>query len=156
MTMSAQSPTMVLPVHRLTPFLRVRISSGAQSLTVEHQRAVFGIIPMPKERIELPFGAISSARVITIVRFQSLIATAALVGAIVWLPLPVVAVVGFAIVALLELLLSIPNKALRVARADGRHWTIPFCRDYAFDVSLAFMDAEQHSSTARSTSTRHP
>jgi len=136
--------TMVVPVHRLTPWFRVRISTGDRSITTEDWQSALGFIPLRRRRIEVPFAELSSARFRTAMRLQCLAAAAGLVALIFVLHPPIPAIVALAILGLYQLILSAPNKAIRIERTDGRAWTIRFCRDYVFDVSLAFEDAERH------------
>ena len=51
MAETAAAPTMVLPVHRRTPWFRVRITSGARSITTEHWQSALGFIPLRRRRI---------------------------------------------------------------------------------------------------------
>ena len=141
---------MVLPVFRPTPYLRVRISINDRALRIEHRPAFLGFVPLRRRRIEIPLGQFASGRVKTFVRLDCVAAVVAIAAVMLLVELPVAAIVPLAILGIFELLLSIPNRALRVERADGRSWTIPICRDYAFDASLAFLDAEQRRDAQRS------
>lgn len=136
--------TMVLPVHRLTPWFRVRISTGEDWIATEHWQALLGFIPLRRRRIELAFENLGSFRISrSTVRTQCLLAAAASVTAILVLHPPILTVVVLSIFAFLQLVLGLPNAALRIEATDGRAWTVRFCRDYAFDISLAFEDAAQ-------------
>ncbi len=133
---------MVLPVHRLTPYLRVRITTDDRSLAIEHRRGLFGLIPLWTTRSDVPLSELASADVRKHVRFQCLGAAVALAVAIVAFDLPVVAGVVLGFVAALEFLLAFaPGRAIRVVRTDTRSWTVPFCRAHAFDASIALEDA---------------
>lgn len=135
---------MVLPVHQLTPYLRVRISTDDRSLAIEHRRALFGLIPLWTHRIQIPLTDLARGRVKSNVRLQCVAAAVVLAASIPLLDLPLVAGLALGIMALLELLLALaPAKAVRVERTDGRTWTIPFCRVHAFDASLALEDARR-------------
>jgi hypothetical protein len=135
---------MVLPVHQLTPYLRVRITTDDRSLVIAHRRSVAGLVPLWTQRVRVPLNELASADVRTRVRMQCVVAAIALAAAIFLLDLPVVIGVGLGILAALELLLALaPRKAIHVERTDGRTWTISFCRVYAFDASLALEDAQQ-------------
>ena len=143
MTEPDVTPTMVLPVHRLTPWFRVRISSRDRSIRTEHWRSALGFIPIRRRRIDVPYGELASARIRTTVRVQCLVAAAAAVAAIFALHPPIPLIVMLAIFGLYQLALGLPNAAVRINRTDGRAWSVRFCRDYAFDVTLAFEDAKQ-------------
>jgi hypothetical protein len=135
---------MVLPVHRLTPYLRVRIFTDSRSLAIEHRRALRGLIPLRTRRIKVPLTELASARVKSNVRLQCLVTAGVLVASIFLPDLPVALRVACGIPGLLELLLALgPGKAMRIERTDGRSWTIPFCRTHSFDASLALEDAQQ-------------
>jgi hypothetical protein len=140
---SAGPAAMLVPVHRLTPYLKVRIRVDDRSLTIRDTMTLFGFIPLRKRRIEIPLAEYASYRFRTVARLDCLAALAALIAAIVVLSPPAAIMALLAAAALAEFLLFVPNKAFVVVRADGRGWTIRFCRDYAFDASLAFLDAEQ-------------
>jgi hypothetical protein len=90
------------------------------------------------------------------VRVQCLAAAVVLIAAIFVLRPPVVAIVGLAILGLYQLTLFAPNKALRIERTDGQSWTVRFCRDYDFDVSMAFEDAARLRDAVRPVSTPSP
>ncbi len=135
--------SMVLPVHRLTPYLRVRVFTGDRSVTIEDRSALFGCIPLRRRRIELPRGELASFRFRTVVRLDALAAAGALVAMIFLLGPPVAAIVAMAVAGILLVLLGMPNKSVRIERADGRRFDVRFCRDYEFDVSLALSDGEQ-------------
>jgi len=142
--MTEAAATMTLPVHRLTPYLRVRIRTDDRSLLLERRRAPFGLIPLWTHRNEIPLEALASARVEEHVRAQCLATAVALALAIFLLDLPMVGGVALGIVAVLELPLAFgPGRAIRVERTDGRSWTIPFCRTHAFDAALALEDAKR-------------
>jgi hypothetical protein len=135
---------MVLPVHRLTPYLRVRIFTDDRSLAIERRRALLGLIPLWTGRIEIPLTELASARVTAHVRLQCLAAAGALAASIFLFDLPMALGVVLGILALLELPLALgPGKAMRVERSDGRSRTVPFCRTHTFDASLALEDAVQ-------------
>jgi hypothetical protein len=138
---NASPPTMVLPVHRLTPWFRVRISTGEGSIKTEHWQSALGCIPLRRRRIEIPYGDLGPVSFKTMMRLQCLLAAGVILAAIlVWHPaIPVIVALG--ILGLYQLILWAPNKAVRIERKDGRAWTVRFCRDYAFDISLAFEDA---------------
>jgi hypothetical protein len=149
---------MVLPVDRLTPYLRVRIATDDRSLAIERRRAPLGLIPLSTQRIEIPLIELASARVKRNVRLQCLVAALVLAAGVFLLDLPMVARVALGIAAVLELLLALgPGEAMRVERTDGRSWTIPFCRTHTFDASLAMEDAQQRrNDLERSRSSRLP
>lgn len=151
MANSTHVAEMVLPVHRLTPYLRLRIATDDHSLVIRHRRALAGLIPLWAHRVEIPLTDLASARVKTNVRLQCLAAAAMLGILIALLELPLAVDVALGIVGLLELMLAFaPRKAVRIERMDGRSWTAPFCGDYAFDAALAFMDAERRRDAQRS------
>jgi hypothetical protein len=144
MAPEAAAATMVLPVHRLTPYLRLRISTDDRSLTIDHRRSLIGLIPLWTHRIEIPLTELASGRVKTNVRLQCLAAAGVLAVSVLLLDLPLVLRVVLVILALLELLLALaPGKALWIERSDGRSWTIAFCRAHSFDASLALEDAQR-------------
>ena len=141
---TASAATMTLPVHRLTPYLRVRIRTDDRSLLLEHRRAPFGLFPLWTHRNEIPLDALASARVERHVRLQCVATAVALAASVILLDLPVVLGVALSIVAVLELPLAFgPGRAIRVERTDGRSWTIPFCRTHVFDAALALEDAKR-------------
>ena len=76
-------------------------------------------------------------------RLGCLVAAGVLIAAIFAFQPPIPAVVALVILSLYQLILAAPNTALRIERTDGQAWTVRFCRDYRFDVSLAFEDAER-------------
>ena len=135
--------SMVLPVHRLTPYLRVRIFTGDRSTTIEERPALFGCIPLRRRRIELTPRSLSSFHFRTLVRYDALAAAAVAVASIFLLHPGVVGVVGLAVAGVLLVLLGMPNRAVVIARTDGRTFTVRFCRDYEFDVGLALTDLEE-------------
>ncbi|MGZ4115525.1 MAG: hypothetical protein ACXVQT_10660 [Actinomycetota bacterium] len=135
----------ILPVDRLTPYLRVRISTDDQSLTIEHRRAPLGFIPLWTHRIRIPPTELASADVEEkTIRLHRLLAAAVFAVSAFVLDLALGWRVVLGIVALLELPLALgPGKAVRVERTDGRSWTIPFCRTHEFDASLPLEDARR-------------
>jgi hypothetical protein len=135
--------SMVLPVHRLTPYLRVRVYANDRSVTIEDRRALLGCIPLRRRRIRLLPGELSSYRFRTVVRLDALAAAAATVAMIFLLHPPIAAIVGLALAGIYFVLLGMPNKAVRIERSDGRGFTIRFCRDYEFDFSVALTDVER-------------
>ena len=141
MDATANVPMMVLPVHRLTPWFRLRISHREDSIRTEHWQSALGFIPVRRRRLDVPYGQLVAARIRTTTRVQCLVAAALAVGAIFVLHPPVYAIVLLAIFGLYQLALAAPNSAVRIERTDGRVYTVRFCRDYAFDVSLAFEEA---------------
>ena len=142
--MSTTAAQMVLPVHQLTPYLRVRIATDDRSLAIEHRRALFGLIPFWTHRVQIALPELAAARVTTHVRLQCVVAAIALAAAVALIDLPLALDVMLVVLGLLELLLAFgPMKALRVERTDGQSWTIPFCRVHLFDASLALEDALQ-------------
>lgn len=144
MVTTAPAATMVLPVHQLTPYLRVRITTDDRSLAIEHRRGLFGLIPLWVSRIEIPLGELGAAAVRTHVRWQCLMSAVVLAASAVLLDLPVAAGVALSILAVLELLLAFgPGKAIHVERTGSRSWTVPFCRVHDFDASLALEDAQR-------------
>ncbi len=146
-----EATEMVLPVHRLTPYLHLRIFTDDHSLAIEHRRAPFGLIPLWTHRTAIPLTDLASARVTTNVRLQCLATAGALVATIFLLDLPVAVRMVLGIVGLMELLLALaPRKAVRIERTDGRSWTVPFCWAYTFDASLALEDAQQRRDAQRS------
>ena len=147
---TAAAPTMVLPVHRLTPWFRVRISTGDRSITTEHWQSLLGCIPLRRRRIEVAFSDLSSFRIATKMRVQCLVAAGAILAGILVFHPAIPVVVVLAVLGVYQLLLAAPNKAVRVEASDGRAWTIRFCRDYAFDVSMAFEDAQERRDAGRS------
>lgn len=106
MANSTEVAEMVLPVHRLTPYLRLRIRTDDHSLVIRHRRALAGLIPLWAHRVEIPLHDLASARVKTNVRLQCLAAAATLGILIVLLQLPVAVDVALGIVGLLELILA--------------------------------------------------
>lgn len=139
--------SMVLPVHRLTPYLRVRIFTGERSIRIEDRPSLLGFIPLRKRRLEIPFAELDSHRFKTVVRFDSLVAAIVAVAMIFVLHPATWAIVTLAVGAVLMVPFAAPNKAVVVRRADSRTWTIRFCRDYEFDANLALADAEQRRDT---------
>jgi hypothetical protein len=133
------------PVDRLTPYLRVRISTDGRSLSIEHRRAPLGFIPLWTRRITIPLAALAEADVREkTVRLQCLGAAVALAAVALVLDLALAWRVVLGIVALLELPLALgPGRAVHAERTDGRAWTIPFCRTHEFDASLALEDARR-------------
>ena len=144
MVKTTPAATMILPVHRLTPYLRVLITTDDRSLAIAHRRSLVGVVPLWTHRIEVPYDELASAGVRTHVRRQCLVAAAVIAASIFLLDVPVVIGVALAIAVALELLLALaPRKAIHVERTDGRSWTIAFCRVHAFDAELALEDARQ-------------
>ncbi len=141
---ASSTATMVLPVHQLTPYLRVRITTDDRSLAIEHRRGLFGLLPLWTVRAEIPLSELAAADVRSHVRLQCLVAAALLVASIVVFDLPVLARVVLVLVAALELLLAFaPGKAIHVERRGSGSWTVPFCRVHDFDAALALEDALQ-------------
>ena len=135
---------MVLPVHQLTPYLRVWITTDDRSITISHRRGLFGLVPLWVARIDLPLPELAAADVRGRVRAQCLATAAAIIVAIFLFDLPLIAGIALGIVAAFEVLLAFaPGKAIHVVRRDSRSWTVPFCRRYAFDAELALEDALQ-------------
>lgn len=142
--MTTTAARMVLPVSQLTPYLRVRIATDDRSLTIEHRRALFGLIPFWTHRVQILLPELAVARVTKHVRMQCVVAAVTLAVAVILFELSFWLGVVLIVLALFELLLAFgPMKALRVERTDGRSWTIPFCRVHLFDASLALEDALQ-------------
>lgn len=135
----------ILPVDRLTPYLRVRISTDNRSLVIDHRHAPLGFIPLWTHRIRVPLAALAEADVRKkTIRLQCLVAAVALAASAFVLDLALAWRILVGIVALLELPLALgPGKAVHVERTDGRAWTIPFCRTHEFDASLALEDARR-------------
>jgi hypothetical protein len=144
-TMALGLAATILPVDRLTPYLRVRISTDDRSLVIEHRRAPLGFIPLWTHRIRIPLTALAAADVRKkTIRLQCLVAAVALAASAFALELGLAWRVVLGIVALLELPLALgPGRAVRVEGTDGRSWTIPFCRTHEFDASLALEDARR-------------
>ena len=133
--------SMLLPVHRMTPHLRVRITTYGDSLLIEDRPALLGFVPLRKRRIRLAFAELRSYRFRTVVRPDALVASAAAIAAIFVFHPAVAGIVGLAVAAFVFFALGAPNKAVVITRADGRSWMVRFCRDYVLDVSLALADA---------------
>jgi hypothetical protein len=141
---TASAATMVLPVHRLTPYLRVRIRTDDRSLAIEHRRGLLGLVPLWVNRIEIPLTELGSGKVEKHIRWQCLATAVAIAASVLLLDLPMAVRVALGIVGLLELLLAFgPGEAVHVERTDGRSWTIPFCRAHDFDAALAMEDARR-------------
>jgi hypothetical protein len=112
----------ILPVDRLTPYLRVRISTDDRSLVIEHRRAPLGFIPLWTHRIRIPLTALAAADVRKkTIRLQCLVAAVALAASAFALELGLAWRVVLGIVALLELPLALgPGRAVRVEGTDAR------------------------------------
>ena len=138
--MGTPRATMVLPVHGITRYLRVRITTYDDVLVIEDRRSLFGLIPLWRRRMEVANGEISSGEVHNVVRATCLLASIALLAPIFAAnpPMGVSAILGLAAAPMAFLAFV---KGLRVTRSDGRRWTFPMCRYYAFDAELALFDA---------------
>ena len=66
--MGTPRATMVLPVHGITRYLRVRITTYDDVLVIEDRRSLFGLIPLWRRRMEVANGEISSGEVHNVVR----------------------------------------------------------------------------------------
>jgi hypothetical protein len=137
-----RSAGVVLPVTGLTPYLRLRIATNDDAVTVEDGRSLLVFLPLPRRRIEIPLRAFTSSRVNRYVRFDSLAAIAAIVVGLLSFDVPIVAAIPLVVVAVIQLPFLV-TRAVRIERDDGRSSTHVFCWRYAFDVSLALLDAEQ-------------
>lgn len=141
---TSTSASMVFPVHRLTPYLRVRITTDERSLSIDHRRALAGLIPLGIARIRIPLIELGTVEVRPHVRWSCLLAALLFAAVIVMVDLPVIAAIGLGILAALEVALAFgPGRAIHVTSTDGRSWIVPFCRAHAFDASLALEDALQ-------------
>jgi hypothetical protein len=140
---------MTLPVHWATPYLRVRVTSGDVALVVEDRRTLFGVIPIRRRRLEVPYTELETARIKNVARWSCLI-LAAVVGVTIFLTgLPILVDVALALVGILLLLMTF-IRGIYVKRTDGRSWTFPICRTHEFDASLAVLDALHRRDVARS------
>ena len=135
-----QPRTMVLPVHWATPYLRVRVTTDANALVVEDRRALFGLIPVRRRRVEIPYGDLETARLKNVARWGCLLAAAIVVASILLTHLWVVADVVLAATGILLILMTF-IRGIHVERVDGRSWTFPICRTHEFDASIALLDA---------------
>jgi hypothetical protein len=140
--MATEAARMLLPVTRLTPYLRVRITTDDVAMRVEDRRSALLFVPLWRRRVELPLAELRSGRVGSTVRLDCLAAGVAAAALIVLLDLPIAAGVALGVVGLLMLGMAF-TRTLRIEGGDGRSWSFPFCRDYAFDAMLAIEDAEQ-------------
>jgi hypothetical protein len=151
---TSNAASMIVPVHRMTPYLRVRITTFENSIRIEDRPALLGIIPLRRRRIEMPFADLDAHRFKTVVRFDAIAAAGLAIAAIFLFHPPLWAIVVLAVTATLMIPFAAPNGAVLVRRADGRTWTIRYCRDYRFDLSLALTDAEQRGVSAQPTGER--
>jgi hypothetical protein len=142
-----RSAEVVLPVTGLTPYLRVRIGTTDTALTVEDGRSLFVFLPLPKRRLGIPLGDLTSTRVSRYVRFDGLVAIAAIVAGLVLVDVPILAAIPLVMFAVIQLPFLV-TRAARIERNDGRSSTHVFCWRYGFDVSLALLDAEQRRDAA--------
>jgi len=145
----ARPASMTLPVHWATPYLRVRVTSGDVALVVEDRRTVFGLIPVRRRRIEVPYKDLETARIKNVARWTCLILAAAIGAAIFLTSMPFAADVALGLVAILLLMMTF-IRGIHVQRTDGRVWTFPICRTHEFDASLAILDALHRRDIARS------
>ena len=139
---------MVLPVHWATPYLRVRVTTDDAMLMVEDRRALVGLIPVRRRRVEVPYVDLETARIKNVARWGCLVAAVIVVTAIFLADLPALADVALAAVAILLLLMTF-IRGIHVERMDGRSWTFPICRTHEFDASLALLDALHHRDTVK-------
>jgi hypothetical protein len=140
---------MTLPVHWATPYLRVRVTSGDAALVVEDRRALFGLVPVRRRRVEVPYADLDTARIKNVARWSCLI-PAVVVGVTIFLTgVPILVDVALALVGILLLLMTF-IRGIRVERTDGHTWTFPICRTHEFDASLAVLDALHRRDVARS------
>jgi len=137
-----RSVGVVLPVTGLTPYLRLRIATNDDAMTVEDGRSLFAFMPLPRRRIEIPLGSLAGSRVNRYVRFDGLIAIAAIVAGLIRFDVPILAAVPLVMFASIQLPFLV-TRAVRIERTDGRSTTHVFCWRYGFDVSLALLDAER-------------
>ena len=131
-----------MPVTGLTPYLRLRITTNDAEVTVEDGRSLFVFLPLPKRRLEIPLGSLTATKVTRYVRFDGLLAIAAIVAGLILVDVPIVAAIPLEMFALIQLPFLV-TRAARIERSDGRSSTHVFCWRYAFDVSLALLDAER-------------
>ena len=137
-----RSAAVVLPVTGLTPYLRLRIATDDSALTVEDGRSLFVFLPLPRRRLETPLGELRSTRVTRYVRWDGLAAIAAIVAGLFWFDVPLIAAIPLVVVAVIQVPFLV-TRAVRIRRSGGRSSTHVFCWRYAFDASLALLDAEQ-------------
>jgi hypothetical protein len=145
--------SIVLPVIRLTPYLRVRITVDDQALEIEHTPSLAGVVPLGRRRLRVPLNDLATASVVRFLRVDCVAVAAGLLGLVAVARPPLALSLVLIVLAIFEILLTIqPRRATRVGRTDGRTWTVPFCRFYEFDASLAIEDALARSAAAKAKS----
>jgi hypothetical protein len=137
---TTRAAEMVLPVTKATPYLRVRIRTDDDELTVRSRRALLFFIPLWRRTVTVPLTDLSAGVVRVGPRVDCLAGAVAIAAVIVLLALPLAAEIALGVVAAFLALVSV-TRMLRVVRIDGRTWSFPICWDYAFDASLAIADA---------------
>ena len=143
MLKTAQEASIVVPTTRITPYMRVRLTTDDEALAIEYWRALFVFLPLRRHRVEIPLAELASGRITSLFRVDCLAAAVAIAMGIVWLTPPPAVTIPLGLLGLLQLAFTTQAKAAHLERTDGRAWTLPFCRDYAFDVSVAILDAQR-------------